>query len=327
MASAAKTVDLNAKMVSAGGIVLDPAGTDTILETVFQYANNNPGVKADIIDAIGAQAMLFVGSTVISNAHTFDIASTFAAGTAPITPEFGASDSLVLNFSGNNAFNNMQSIRFYEVTGAYTIVKDVTAATNAAAFTFSNVELAGLIGTNAGPGAQNMTFAIDMVALGTEEILARTVSATASLILNTTGNGQRDLGNYGDVFDFVQNGTLFRLARFSTSDSQVTNTKLTNTSNGDVAFDVRFYEEGSAPTDWARYDALIPADDSLTVTKDDIMRVLNITDTTLWGFVEFRVHTGLNNVTAQAFMRHSINNFAANVPIPYFDAAANQWSF
>lgn len=325
------TYSVQGRTVGVGSTIIDsPSATSVILRTVKQYNAGATTTASTTIDAIGNQAYKFLDAatsagTILSPAATLTIANTNAFGATTVySPAFTTGDQLVVTLSGDDAFQGMRAVRFGGA-GGYT--RNVTASSldNSRAFTFTPAQMRVLsAGTDPGLSGNNITLLVDMISLGTVEMRNRTINANATLTLGGSGNGDTDY-NLGTPFEFTQNGTRFRLSRFSTAVPQVTNTKLTNTSNVPVNVDVIFYEEGGVPTAWTRYDAVIPANDSLSISKEDIMRVLNITDTTLWGFVEFRAHTALQNITAQAFMRNSTNNFAANVPIPYFDV--NKWSF
>lgn len=316
-----RTHKVEANYYAVGGnIKIDGPDTAPILQTITQYAYADTVTTADTIDAIDNQAFLFLNGNTLSAAHTFTVASTnaFSAGYAPT---FQANDQLTVTLSGEKAVDGLENVLI--VNGGATLTYPVGAATNEMDILLTNADLLSL-GITAGTAARDIAFGIILEAKGDTELSDRIITATPELNLADTGNG---IITYQGkkIFSLVQNGTKFRLARFSTADAQVTNTKLTNTSTVSVPVDVRFYAEGSAPTEWVRYDETIPADDSLTIAKEDIMRVLNITDTSLWGFVDFRVATSKKNVTAQAFMRHANSNFAANIPIPYFDAT--KWSF
>jgi hypothetical protein len=305
-----------------GAVLMDGPDAAPILQTLTQYSYADTATD-DVIDAIDAQAMLFTGGRTLSNAHTLTIASTnaFPAGTG-YAPTFQANDQVLITLSGANAVQGLENVLL--TAGASTMAFPVGDNTNEMEITLSNADLLNM-GIIAGPSNTDISLDFVLEAKADVELGPRVITATPKLNLASTGNGEIALKGQ-EIFNIPQNGTRFRLARFSTAGPQVTNVKLTNTSAQAVPFDVRFYEEGGQPTEWTRFAETIPSNDALTVTKEDLMDLLGLEEG-MWGFVEYRVHTGIQNVSAQAFMRHATNDFAANIPIPYYDNATDKWSF
>lgn len=310
-----------------GGIVIDlpvaaPTTQNQILETITQYsytAAGNRNVSLSTIDAINHQALLFSGSRNISNVGMITIQSTNVFnGTANYAPTFIATDSLVVTMTGNNAFQGIDNILF---RGAATFTRGVGAATNEASFTLSNVDLIALA---AGAGRNGIDLPLEMYCQvdGTVELVNRVISASASLRLNGTGNGTIPLGVWGDLFRFNQNGTLFRMGRLRTATAQETYMRFSSTALTDTAFDVRYYrEDGVSVTAWTRFGTLIPANGSLSVSKADLMALLGI-PADQNGFVDFRLHTAVENVVAVCQAKMGETGWV-NIPIYYL--SGNIW--
>jgi hypothetical protein len=302
-----------------GAVLMDGPDAAPILQTLTQYSYADTATD-DVIDAIDAQAMLFTGGRTLSNAHTLTIASTNVFGS--YAPTFQANDQVLITLSGANAVQGLENVLL--TAGASTMAFPVGDNTNEMEIALSNADLLSM-GITAGPSATDIDLPFVLEAKADVELSPRVITATPKLNLASTGNGEIALKGQ-EIFNIPQNGTRFRLARFSTAGPQITNVKITNTSAQAVPFDVRFYEEGGQPGEWTRFTEPIPSNDALTVTKEDLMGLLGLEEG-LWGFVEYRLHTGIQNVTAQCFMRHATNNFAANIPIPYFDNTNAKWSF
>jgi len=305
---------------------MDGPDTAPILQTLTQYSYADTVRTPDTIDAINNQAYLFLGGNTLSAAHTLTIKS--AAGvtfTAGYCPTFQANDQLTVTLSGDNAVQGLENVLVQK--GAAGLTFPVGAFTNAMPLQLTRANLLAL-GITAGPEAIDIAFQVVLQAKADTELKARIITATPELDLVDTGNasltGPLAYAPF-DIFRLVQNGTLFRLPRFTTKDDQETNVRFTNSGNNDVSFDVRFFPKDGAPTAWARFavnniDTPIKAMDSLSITVAQTKDLLGLGDN-VWGFVEYRLHTALENVTAQAFSK-SGTNFSFNIPIQYWDADA-----
>jgi len=312
-----------------GGIPIDvpPAATvvNQILETIFQYsytaAVNRPGSVVSTIDAINHQARLFAGSTAISNPGSFTVYSE-AFNVISYAPTFIANDSLVVTLTGDHAFQGISNVIF---GGVAAFTRSVGAATNSAAFTFSNTDLLALA-PGAGRSNVDLPFVVSFDADGTSELVNRVVSASAKLRLAGTGNGDRDLGSWGNLLTFRQNGTLFRLGRLRTATAQETYVRFSSTANVDTNVDVRFYYANGTATAWARYGTAIPSSGSISIDKAALMALLNI-GVDEDGFVEFRLHTAIANVVAVCQAKMGTTGWV-NIPVYFLDvnaANADTW--
>lgn len=312
-----------------GGIPIDvpPASTvvNQILETIYQYsytaAVNRPGSVVSTIDAINHQARLFQGSTAISNPGSFTVYSE-AFNVISYAPTFIANDSLVVTLTGDHAFQGMDNVIF---GGLATFTRAVGAATNSAAFTFSNTDLLALA-PGAGRSNVDLPFVVSFEADGTSELVNRVVSASAQLRLAGTGNGNRDLGSWGNLLTFRQNGTLFRLGRLRTATAQETYVRFSSTANVDTNVDVRFYYANGTATAWARYGTAIPSSGSMSIDKAALMALLSI-GVDEDGFVEFRLHTAIANVVAVCQAKMGTTGWV-NIPVYFLDvnaANADTW--
>jgi hypothetical protein len=309
---------------TSGGINVDPqpaaAATNVLVQTLYQFSNANAGgAVTSTVDAIGNQALLFLGGT-ISNAHSFVVASTNVfSPTIRFAPTFQTGDQLLLTLGGANAFQGLAAVVF--TGGGNAVTRGVGAATNSKTFTFSAADMWTLMGGGtpgqAGPGG-NIRFNIAFVSAGTAELDNRTISANdVSLDLSATGNGVRSLGSYGQVAVFVQNGTLFRLGRARMADSQNWFVRFASSAGNPVTIDVQYYEEDGTGTGWQRWASTIPTGGSLALSKDAIMTALGLTTANLDGYVQFRLSTAPQNVVATCQAQHVTQQAWFNVPMYY----------
>jgi len=311
------THEVTAEYYAVGGVqIMDGPDSAPILQTLTQYSYADTAT-GDTIDAIENQAMLFGGGRTLSNAHTLTIASN---GSLTSAPTFQTNDQLLITLSGANAVQGLENVLL--VGGASTMAFPVGGNTDEMDIALSNSDLLSM-GITAGPVGTDIDLQFVLEAKSDVELNPRNVMATPKLNLADTGNGEIELSTQ-QIFNLVQNGTLFRVPRYTTATDQVTNVRFTSTASYDVNFDVRFFPTGSTPTEWMRFPDPIPADDSISVTKQDLMDLLSLEEG-LWGFTEFRLHTEVENVTAQAFARKAANDFAFALPIHYWDG--NNWMY
>jgi hypothetical protein len=330
LSSVTKVGNVNLQGVNAGvgAGTVDPVGTDPIVVTVTQFGNsagNNVGTSTiDVINQLGKR---FLSTSTVAGVATGNQISQLGSVVINSTnvfpannncPNFTGNDRVIVTLSGANAFQGVSTVYFYGA-GASTIARGVGNATNSRAFTFSLGNLNNGIFANT-PGANNedMAFLIKMSVSGTTDLKERTIAGAVDLALRTSGNGTIDLGSYGNVMNWAQNGTLFR-ANYYRNDSTADNNnwyKFSNSTTAPVTVEARFMSnDGTTTTNFTALSDQIPANGVLTVSKATIDTLFTEVSTGTVGWLEFRVHTGIANTTGIINAKSSNSFF--NVPMHY----------
>ena len=315
-----QTLNLTGVLLTSGLGTVDTPDTDPLVQTLYQYSNSNNGVATATIDAINFAAQLFSGSTVISKSHAFviDCGNQFA-GSAPNAPTFAAGDQIQLTLTDNNyAFQGMSQVAF--TGGGQQFTRNVTAATNVV-FTLTANEVTKLAGAAVGRNNTDIGFNINLIASGTTALRPRTVSVSdVSLLLNTTGNGTRSLGNYGNAFYLPQNGTLYRANyfRYDAASSQNAYYKFSNDSGTAMKVQIRYHDRNATTAGtWSDYPTQIPAWGVLAINKQQVDNVLGLGVGNYNGWIEFRIAG--NPIFITAVVNAKFNDTWFNIPIHLYD--------
>ncbi len=328
-----QTINLTGVLLTSGLGTVDPPDADPLVRTLYQYSNSNAGAATATIDAINHVAQLFSGSTRIAGPHAFRIDSgNQFAGPLCNAPTFRAGDQLELTLNDNQyAFAGLASVAFTGNGGA--ITKGLGSASNAV-YTLSAANLALIATAKVGMNNTDINFNISLLASGNTQLRPRTININSvKLGLTATGNGTRDLGNYGTAFNLTQNGTLFRAnyMRYDSVTSQNMYYKFSNDSGQAVTVELRYHDRtATTQGSWTTYGETIPAYGVLAINKQDVDGALGLGQGNYNGWIEFRLHTQPANVTGVINAKFADTWF--NIPMHLYDsdqpagvAAAGKW--
>lgn len=315
--------------LTSGLGTVDQPGDDILINTLTQYAVSYKGaVPVSTVDAINQSAKQFVGPTLNATFKPILVESQGFAARAGICPTFAAGDQLIVTLTDSSqAFSALTNVVF---TGGGAKFTRALGSATSQTFNFSHTVLKALAGTaDLGNQGIDITMGGMFVANGATEIAPRTVSCSnLTLVLAATGNGTQDLGNFGDIVTFGQNGTLFRgnYARYDNNTTQNMFYKFSNSSTTPMKVEIRYHgKDDTTAGNWTTYDQNIPGYGVLAISKADMDRVLGLGAGNYNGWIEFRIHGNEANISAVCNAKFGDTWFNIPVALQTTTAASATW--
>jgi hypothetical protein len=247
--SGQRTINLKGVLLTSGIGTVDQPDTDPLVRTLTQYSNSYQGAATGTIDAINNAAQLFSGAVTAHVGGSIKIDSSAAfGGPTSNAPTFEVGDQLQLTLTdsayGFQGFANVIFCAGTSVVGQIgAITKTVSQATNNV-YTLTAAQLAAF-DPSVGNNGRDININNIWVLAGNTQVAPRSIALSdVKLLLNATGNGTADLGNYGTVLNVTQNGTLYRCNYMRNVAGETTQNafyKFSNDSGAAIKVEMRYH--------------------------------------------------------------------------------------